>query len=53
MHFYCSMGGISEDMSKEQVWIALLMHVNIDSLGWHMFLGSLVGHIEIARFVNA
>ena len=47
------MGGISEDMWKEQVWIALLRHVNIDSLGWHMFLRSLVGHIAIARFFNA
>ena len=53
MPFYCPMGGVSEDMWMQQVWIALLRNVNIDSLGWHMFLGSLVGHIAIARFVNA
>ena len=28
--FYCSMGGISEGMWKEKVWIALLRHVIID-----------------------
>ena len=53
MPFYCSMGGISENFWKEQVWIVLLRHVNIDSLGWYMFLGSLVGNIAIARSVNA
>ena len=30
---------------------ASLRHVNIDSLGWNMFLGSLVGHIAIGSFV--
>ena len=46
------MRGISEDMWKEKVWIALLRHVIIDSLGWNLFLGSLVGHIAIASFVS-